>query len=304
MSGKFRVTAKLKTVVAVRYTDQGLTHGKWQTDPGGTAGVGTSQIFVATNRDSSSVGPKGWVSYIAADGTTFTFSFSDPGHEQNSCSSSMDHVSGPWSLPVPDYPRTSKKWTVTYQISSTAEFFDAPVFPEDLLEAEKCAEYDRARVSAWIGDRSCVRLRDVLEHGAVPIAGKIWCATHTLFLTPSSKGVLTRDLAEVAIRELGESGGVSRKLLDEALQANRDVAAGLIGPAPLADLRRRLRECADTLHDRSPRNAALVDVISALAEPDPDTGWRHAVFSYLADAEGEQWAEYANRVLRVVESRL
>ncbi|MEJ1353274.1 MAG: hypothetical protein RPU39_01100 [Candidatus Sedimenticola sp. (ex Thyasira tokunagai)] len=41
------VTAKLDTVVAVRYTNSDLSHGKWKTQPGGSTPVGTNQIFQA-----------------------------------------------------------------------------------------------------------------------------------------------------------------------------------------------------------------------------------------------------------------
>lgn len=304
MSGKFEVTAELDTVVSVRYSGQELSHGKWKTDPGGIAAVGKSQLCIATNRSGASAGPAGWVGYLAADGTQFTFKFDDPSSQSNSCSSSMQDTAGPWYLPTPDYPTSGKVWTVTYKIAQSSAFFDAPVFPSDVLDASKCEAFDRERVEKWIGPRTCVRLADALGQVALPPVAKLWCATHELFLTPASKALLTRDLAQHAASSLSSPRGFRADLLDQALQANHDAVEGRVGAAQLGDLRRRLREQTHALAPVGPRDAELTDTICALTDPDPARGWSHAVSSFLGDAQGEPWTQRATTILDLVEARL
>lgn len=118
--GSYVVTGMLETVVAVKYTDGGTTDGKWKSQPSGTWPIGTTKIFEAENRDASAVPPAGWVKCVAADGTEFEFKFDDGYSKDNYCSASMSHVSGNYVLPVPEYPKGGKTWTVTYHIHSGA----------------------------------------------------------------------------------------------------------------------------------------------------------------------------------------
>ena len=172
-----------------------------------------------------------------------------------------------------------------------------------MLAAAKCADYDDARVKCWIDGRDCVRMADVMVLDDLPALGKLWCATHRLFLTPSSKALLTRDLAQVAARELGD-GGLSDRLLDEALQANADAAAGRASPERLAGCRARLGERAAHVRPTNERHAELLDAVASLAHRDPARGWANAASSYCGAAVDEDWTARAEAVLRLVEQRL
>jgi len=110
------VTGKIETAVALTYISNSLQHGKWSTAPSGTVAAGSSIIFSAENHDGSAIAPQGSATYQAADGTQFTFSFDDPTSEQNSCSTTISNLSGPWNAPTPSYPKGGKTWTVTYYI--------------------------------------------------------------------------------------------------------------------------------------------------------------------------------------------
>lgn len=299
MSGKYLVTAKLDTVVAVRYKGSGTSHGKWKTAPGGSVGIGTSQIFVATNNDSASAGPEGWASYFAADNTTMKFSYDDPNSTHNDCSSAFEgKVYGNYSLPTPDYPSGGKTWTVTYKIATPSAFFDAPVFPDDVVSAAKCDAYSDERVLGFLGERTCVRMSDVLEHPEVPLIGKLWCATHRLFLTPSSKAALTRDLAMLVAEELGAVRG---SMLDEALQLSQDHARVGVSAAHLRHARALFDERARSAHGRA---GELWDCLRSLAASDHHDGWSDAASSYIANTLGDEYAARAARLLALVEARL
>lgn len=298
------VTGNLDTIVAVTYTDSGLDYGKWKSQPGGTASVGTSQLFQAENRDGSTLPSEGWVSYTAADGTLFTFKWDDPVSKDNQCSSAMSNVQGNYSLPVPDYPTSGKTWTVTYKIAQgTTAFWDAPVFPDHIVEAAKCDEYDEAKVRGLIRDRRCVYLRHAFEEDMPPSA-KLWCATHDVFLTPPSKALLSRDLAQFAVRGLSKADMLPSALLDAALQANYDFQNGAIGTAALSDLRRRLSERAVAARSVSDRDAELVGLVSALADRNAASGWANAVSAYLGNTKTAERDKRIDDVVKIVAARL
>lgn len=304
MSGKYQVTAKLDTVVAVRYTNSGTSHGKWSTQPGGTAPVGTSQIFVATNNDSASAGPQGWASYAAADGTQFTFRYDDPNSTHNDCVSKMAKVSGNYTLPTPDYPSSGLCWTVTYKVATGPSFADVPVFADDVLAASKCEAYGEDRIRALLADRSCVHLADALGHAGLPVEGKVWCAAHPLFLTPASKGALTRDLALLVAGELHGSGALAGLPLDDALQASLEHSSGQASPSRLALLGERIDHRVRAGVGREPRETELLDCLRGLAHRDQSTGWSDAVSSYLGALRGAEYARRAERILALVAARL
>lgn len=289
MSKKYSAKGKLSTVVALRYTDDSISHGKWLDQPGGTVKVSKdAHLFTAVNRSGSSVGPVGSASYIAADGTEFKFRFKDSGGEQNYCVASMKHVGGPWRLPTPSYPKKGNTWDVYYTIGTTADFTDAPVFPDDILAAARCEDFNDKLVSRWIGDRSCAYLADVLAIDEIPVVGKLWCATHRLFLTGPSKMLLTRDLA-LAARRNAAPDERQAKLIEDALSGATDTAESF------AEL------------DHEPLDAqtsAALDIAAELANPDPHSGWANAASSWLGDAEDEVWDARARELLALVESKL
>jgi len=299
----YTVTADIDTAVALTYSDSGLSHGKWKTQPGGTVATGTHQIFQAENRSGSTVPPEGWAKYVAADGTEFTFKFKDPVSEQNQCSSSMTNIHGPWTLPTPSYPTGGKTWTVTYYISSSATFYDAPVMAEHIVGAHKCEDYSEARVRGFLGEHMAVKLAQVLGAN-IPPQAKLWCATHPMFLTPSSKALLTRDLAQFAAHRLSDGSAFSASVLDQALMASHDHQQGLLGAAALLSVRRVIEERATTIRNANPRDAELVGLFAALAENNAVNGWTHAVSTYIGDAEGSLEDERADDVLKIIAARL
>ncbi|MEJ1353275.1 MAG: hypothetical protein RPU39_01105 [Candidatus Sedimenticola sp. (ex Thyasira tokunagai)] len=54
-------------------------------------------------------------------------------------------------MPVPNYPNSGKSWTVTYYIHAAAAFFDAPVFPDDIVDAAKCDLYPDKKIRELVG---------------------------------------------------------------------------------------------------------------------------------------------------------
>lgn len=304
MSSDYVVTGNLSTVVALKYTGGDLAFGKWKSQPNGHWPVGTTQFFAAENRDGNQAPPEGWVEGLAADGTRFKFTFDDPVSRENYCSSSMSHVNGKFILPTPSYPKSGKTWTVTYYIKfGAAEFADPPVFPEDVVQAPKCDLFPDARVKALLGTRTSVYLKDALEMSELHPADKLWCATSALFLTPSAKALLTRDLAQAAVQELSAAARQSVGTIDPALQLNRDFAAGHAGWSALSAMRAALEEKRHASLGNA-RDAELLDAIVALADPDPQAAWSGAASSYLGDAKDDALAERTGNLLRLVTARL
>lgn len=304
-SHKLIVTAQLTTAVSVVFGGEALVAGEWQVQPGANAPAGmTTDIFIAQCHEGSLEGPNGSVWYWASDGTKFTFSFDDPYNSRtNLCHSAIDRY-GPWAVPTPTYPEHGWEWTVVYEITALPNFYDAPLFPEDIINAAKCSAYSDERLKGFIGDRKCVRLADVLAHADIPADGKLWCATHPLFLTCSSKAVLARDLARYAAGELSDKGGISSTLLDNALQANYDRATRSAGGARQSELRPLLLERVHAANQRNPRDGELLGVLCALTSDDLDLGWKNAVASFIGKPEDGEWAERAKVILGIVEARL
>lgn len=302
---KFKVTGKLTTDVALRYTSETIPHGKWSDQPGGVVDKDAvdQHLFTAENRSSSSTGPEGSASYVAADGTKFEFYFSDPETNSNYCKSEMSDVGGPWSLPTPSYPRSGKTWSVSYSIKSTASFCDAPVFTDDILASARCDDYPDRIVKRWIGDRTGTTLGEILSHGEIPLVGKVWCASHPLFLTAASKAILMRDLA-TSIVDGASVGREARGLLDSACELSEAAQNGNAGPAALAAVAERLDRGEAAALDDDPGSVALLDVARAMTLRNPSDGWADAVSSYLGDADGDAWDRRGSDVLKIVEARL
>jgi len=296
------VTAELNTVVALKYSGSGLDWGKWIVQPSGQVAVGTSEIFQACNRDGSTANPHGWVTYLADDGTEFRFEFADPLWWQNTCTSSMTNVHGPYYLPKPEYPASGDTWTVTYYISTMTDFCDLPVDSEHVIRAWKCSEYGEDRVRGMFGEHKVVHLSGVLN-ADIPAEAKLWCVMSPLFLTPVSKAILIRDLAQFAVADLTRVDAISPSLLDSALLANHEFQQGSIGVNRLQSLRRLLEERAQSV-SADQRDMQIVGLVATLTEKDPVNGWIHAVSSYLSGAEGAEMTRRIAEVLRIVQARL
>lgn len=296
------VTAKLNTVVALSNVGSRLNHGKWQTAPSPTLGVGDSQIFVAEN-DGPNL-PEGWVAYQAADGTKFTFNFDDPPVEANRCSTVVENLSGPWTITTPSFPTAGRTWTVTYYIGTSAKLFvDAPVFPEDVIKAGKCDAFPKERIVKLIGDKKCLYLKDALETDQLKPGDKLWCVTQGVFLTPASRALLTRDLVQVALQESPAARSVL-SMVDSALQAHADFFGGQAGLSKLQAMQQTLHERIWSLKSAEPRDRQILDVVGALSNADSQAGWANAVSSFLHDAEGKELLQRQNEILALVERRL
>jgi len=302
-SSRCRVTAHLNTVVALVYTSCKIDSGKWNHLPGGVVNVGSNDIFQALDHDGATEWIGGRASYQAADGTQFTFDFKDNLSHQNRCTSSMTNVHGPWYLPQPDFPKGGKSWNVTYHISQREAFFDAPVFPEHVVEAAKCAEYPEERVRDLIAGRSVLYLKDALE-AQMPLRAKLWCAVHQLFLNPPSKALLTRDLVQFAVKGHANTSLVPEALLDDALDNHEGFRKGEIGSLKLAGLRERIDGLIGEESGSDNRDVEILSMLSALTERQGEVGWEHAVHSYIGDVETELDEERIGDVLNVIEARL
>lgn len=302
MSSSYVVTGKINTEVALTYTNSDCYDGKWRSQPGGIWPKGETQFFEAENRDSSEVPPAGWIKCYAADGTEFTFSFDDKTSEDNICKSEMNIQNAPFYLPVPDYPKSGKTWTVTFYVK--LKIADAPVFPEDLIKATKCALFPESKVKELIGDRKCVYLRDVMESTKLNPIDKVWCATHPLFLTASSKADLTRNLVNHSIHELTAERNHPFQLIDEALQANLNFEKGLIGPDRLFDLRKLLDEKTTAIKGFSQRDTEIYDIAASLTTLNANDGWANAVSSYINNANGNELKQRLDKVLDIVKGKI
>ncbi len=312
----YKVTIKLNTVVAVRTTSSNLSHGKWATQPSGIAPIGDNVIGVAQNHEGSTIPPAGNINYVAADGTEFTFSFEDNVSEANYCSSAMTNVSGPWLLPNPSYPTSGKTWTVDFVISQTSGisrreaealsdiFYDAPVFPEDLIEAMKCFSFPEEKVEKLIGDKKCVYLKDVFDSEEMKPVNRIWCATHPLFLNPVSKGILTRNLVQMARQELSDDKGNSNSIIDDALQTHTNFSNGTIGTQQMDAMHQLLEEKIDSSKSINKRDAELYDIVKSLTNMDSHHGWVNAVHSYLHDAENNTLLKRQGNITKLISDKL
>lgn len=305
---KYEVTGKLDTVVAVVYKDQHLESGKWETAPGGTHPTGTSTIFKATNRqDAVTMPPEGWCRFVAADGTIFTFHFDCPVSRENYCYSSIDNLSGPWFVPTPEYPKGGADWTVTFKIDQAVvgEFLDAPIFPADLIASPKCNLYTESKIKELIGDRTCLYLKDVFASNILLPVAKVWCATHPIFLTPSSKAQLLRDLAQVAERELSKDMYSFSSVLDQMTEINDRSSKSGVLQGDIRDLKQVIDDkYSIAKKENNKRDCELIDTTASLLNPDFGDGWANAVSSYIGSAQGDMLAERLTSIINLVEKRL
>lgn len=300
----YLVTAKLTSVVGLRVIDYKHDWGKWQTQPGGSVPANTeTEIFQATNRDGSRAGISGYVTFLAADGTQFTVTYDDPHSKSNDCRISMSNPQGNYVLPVPSYPTSGKKWTVIYRIESGAALMDTAVFTDDILAAAKCEDFDDKIVKRWIGKAECARLADVMDNDAIPAEGKLWCATHDLFLTPASKSILAQDLIRRAADELPACPH-KRAAVDKALELGHGVREGSLAEAERARHAARLAVDVAGLRGANERAAEVFDAIVMAAGGHMAAAWANVVGAYLGEADGYEESERQQAVIEVISARL
>ncbi|MDR2553042.1 MAG: hypothetical protein LBD31_07765 [Treponema sp.] len=305
--GTFEVTGRLSTVVAVKYRDQHVEYGKWTKAPIATCPIGTAtEIFKAENRDGAAEPPEAWVKYSAADGTLFKFYFDDPETKANYCYSTIEKESGPWAVPEPDYPKDGKTWKVTFKIThaNSAAFLDAPIFPEDLLAAPKCDLYTESQIRGFIGDRTCLYLRDVLEVKNLKPFAKVWCVRHPIFLTAASKALLLRDLVQLAVKEMS-SGNLLASVLDKALEVNNNPQAPIQEESDISKLKGQMYDkYAEAEKAGGRRDCELIDSVVSLLNPSYEDGWANAVSSYIGSSSGDELDRRLTNIIRLVEKRL
>ena len=197
MAKTYTQTGYLKTVVALRNTDAHLNHGNWLSYPISSVSVGTdnNQIFVGDNEGVSTICSDGYVVYTAADGTEFRLDYNCTMSGKNDISMTIQKLSGPWahgSIIATDGFNSCYYW----EIIQTSDFVDAPVFPEDILKAEKCNSISNEKILKYIDGRHCVYLKDCLAVNSLPAFAKVWCIQNPLFLTPASKALVLRNVSQ------------------------------------------------------------------------------------------------------------
>ncbi|WP_417519796.1 hypothetical protein [Minwuia sp.] len=291
---KNRVTGKVLSAVAIRYLSEEMEKGRYTAQPSGAVSANTeTDIFVAEPLANALDGAVGSNKWMASDGTIFEFTFNNF-HHDNQASANMSDVGGPWMLPKPDYPAEGWDWTVTYKIDHTSAFCDAPVFPDDLIAADKCDSFSEDLVRRWIGERSSITLSDVLQHASIHAEAKLWCAAHTLFLTSRSKRLLLADLA----KSIDPERGPASDLRAQAAELNEAAAVDEAAPAAF----RKVAEQIDAL--RGNDAGAGFAALSAMASENADIAWSNAVYAYVGapdDADGEA---NARAIIALVEARL
>lgn len=305
------ITGKLNSVVALTYVDCGLSHGKWKTQPSGVVAASTlTQIFEGWNRGSTVQPACGWCRFIAADGTKFTFHFEDNISDDNYCWTTMEDVSGPYKVKTPDYPKTSKTFTVTYYIESrTSSFFDAPVFSSDILTADKCDLYADEKLQEFIGQRDCIYLRDVFAISEMHPDAKIWCATSPLFLTPLSKSILTRDLVLAIEKEVSTEMNSFLPILEKMTAFNENLSNENIQENIQGSYSQELKQAVEQKYIEAKsknliRDCELIDATFSLLNSDLSEGWSAAVSSYLGRAENLSLARRRKTIVNIIEGRL
>jgi hypothetical protein len=302
MSTTYVQTGKLKTVIAVTNSGAHLGHGNWKSYPVSSVPKNTdyTQIFLGDNEGSSTICTDGYVVYVAADGSKFTLSWNCTMSGKNEISFSADPLVGPWEhgeVYATGGFNSSYYWEIAQKAGT---FIDAPVFAEDILKAERCHKTSQAEVEKYIDGRKCIYLRDCFENGRMRTHEKIWCVISPLFLTPISKSVLLRELAEHAVGKMGTKsmGGLTDKLLSY----NQGISEGKYSIAEATELRVGLQNVLTA--EENADNNSLIGVASSLLTTDLEKGWREGVQSYLSTQDEEELIKRQNKLLDLVEAHL
>lgn len=301
------ITGKLSTVVSLTYTDCHLDHGKWKTQPSGVISQGTDQqLFVGQNRDASVQPACGWCKYTANDGSVFTFHFEDNKSDDNYCWTTIENLSGPWSVDTPDYPKGGKTFTVTYKILQKANTFaDVPVSPEEILNASKCDSYSIQQIKEFMKGYNQIHLKDVFEKTDLPVNAKMWCATNPIFLSPGSKSILLSDLAALIETELSKDVQNVLPILEKAVIHNGKIATNMHSNADAGDIRSQLEEQYTAAQNSNfVRDGELIDTLCQYLNQDISEGWKAAVSCYFGRAEGEELEKRRQNIIHLIEKRL
>lgn len=303
MSTTYTQTGELKTIVALTCTENHLGHGNWKSFPIASVPASSknyTQIFVGENEGSSTICTDGYVVYEAADGTKFKLSWNCTMSGKNDISMEIFNLSGPWQHGDIHYNgrfNSSYYWEIAQKPQT---FVDAPVFAKDILTAEKCRRTSQAQIEKYIDGRKCIYLKDCFSQKDMQPYEKLWCAINPLFLTPVSKSILLRELAEQVLQETGSAS--LRNLSDKLFNYNQHMAEGKYALSKAADLRSKLTNMLKTEND--PDNQTAIEICHCLLNSDLSKGWREGVYAYLGAKDEQNFGDRQNDVLKIVEKHL
>jgi hypothetical protein len=306
MSTTYKQTGELKTPVALTNTGAHLNHGNWLTYPIGSVPVSTgyTQVFVGDNEGSSTICSDGYVTYQAADGTYFVLRYNCTMSGKNDISMDIQNLSGPWTHGSVSATGGFDS-TYSWEIVQKATFVDAPVFAEALLAAPKCSLVPRSKIWEYIDGRSCIYLRDCFAVEELPLRAKLWCAVNALFLTPMSKSVLLRDLAQLAVGELSAETRASLTEFDKFMAVNERLSKGDLLKTESDSLGIVLDGiCGKSETDGNLRDRELIGIVRSLLNQDLCKGWKNAVSSYISYATGDELGKRQNSLIGLIGKRL
>lgn len=302
-------TGNLSTVTRLNLvgTELSTTGGSWKSTPVETvSGDGeTKEIFKCVNKDSNISGPEGTVTYESADGSIFKLHFDCPWNHANVCDATVsEHSPFKISASVPAHGADiTYSWTITQK--SYDQVLDLPVSSAEFIAAPKCDLVPFHKILEYIDGRETICLKDVFAVKELPVRAKIWCATHSLFLTSQSKAVFTRELAKRAADQINGVHEIDG-LVEEALAYNEKLSQEDIcrsQGAALADRMQSLIVPAMSADSMMQENVLLC-VIQALTNEDLSAGFKAAVAAYVNDRNQNGLEDRTAEVAAIIGEKL
>lgn len=302
---------KIKTVISLVLRGYNLddSYGSFKTIPADSISKNSDFVmFFETINDASNLcGPKGHVVYRDAGEREFTMRFDCPTSDNNVCTAEMTAGDSSYTI-TGEVPKSGHdidyKWTIKQ--AKFNEFIDAPIFSKDLLNAPQCGLISKEKMLKYIDGRSCLYLKNVFEVRYLPTEAIIWCSVHDLFLTPQSKAILTRDLAQKAMRELSPSVRNRIILFDHLLTYHENISKGDIISSERERLLEKYSKSSEAVNSGQvcERDFELLDVIKTLMEDNLEDGWRTAVNTYVRRDKKDGVEERRKAVIELIEDRL
>lgn len=302
-------TGNMNTVTKLNLTGTKLstTGGSWKSKPVDTVqGDGQRHdIFKCVNEASNISGPEGTVTYESADGSVFTLHFDCPWNHSNVCDATVsEHSPFKISAGVPAHGADiTYSWTITQK--DFKQLLDLPVSSVDFIAAPKCDLVPFRKILEYIDGRETICLKDVFAVEELPNKAKIWCATHSLFLTSQSKAILTRELAK---RVANKINGVHRidGLVEEALAYNEKLSQGDICRGQGDELTARMQSLIVPALSAEPmkQENVLLCVIQALVIEDLSAGFKAAVAAYVNNANQNGLEDRTAEVAAIIGEKL
>lgn len=305
----FYQTGKLHTAVKLRCIGSYYEHGDWEKDyfPKSVVDPSGQHVdFFRARLDRNFNNSNGYVTYQANDGTKFNLKFYINSINTYLVRNSMEieNLSGPWA--AGDISHSSgAQADFWWEINQMSSFADVPVLAEDILMADKCDLLTREQIWKYLAMRDRVTLADCFAEKNLPAHAKIWCAVHPLFLTPKSKAVLCRNLAEEALSELTAINGGPALDSEEFLSINQRLAFGDRRQADLDRCRKIIHDtCEKAAKNENAREFELTNVLYGLLDDNLANGWLRAVSSYIGFAQDSELSKREQVVIKLVERKL